>query len=124
MLRFQASVHGGEQATASSLTVTFDGALAALAALERLFIEPDGSFVWRGQAPDGKPWQVDGNLFDGDNRLAFAELKGFCQENELNSLLAAFGWPDAKLVFQLQHRGVFVGEEEFRRLAATEAGAV
>jgi hypothetical protein len=124
MLRFQISVHGCEHSAASSLSVTFDDALAVLAALDRLFIEPDGSFVWRGTSPDGELWQVDGNLIDGGDRLAYVELKGCCPEKEFDSLLAAFDWPEARLVFQLQQRGVFVGKEEFRRLAATEAGAI
>lgn len=88
-----------------------------------MFIEADGSFVWRGEEK-GEPWQVDGNLIDRGDVLAYVELKGFCPEPQFDELLRALGWPQTTLVFQLPRRGVFLSEEEFRRLAATGAGAV
>jgi hypothetical protein len=88
-----------------------------------LFIEPDGSFVWTGEA-DGEPWQVDGNLIDRGDFLAYVELKGRCPEKRFNELLAAFGWPQSPLAFQLPRRGVTLNETEFRELAARSAGAV
>src|SRR5438105_2476433 len=105
MLRFQVSVHGEN---AGPLNVTFDHAFAALAALDRLFIEPDGSFVWTGLAAPSEPWQVDGNLIDRGDALANVELKGRCPEDRFNLLLRALGWPEATLVFQLPQRGVFL----------------
>jgi hypothetical protein len=122
MLKFQISVHGSDR-DAAGLPATFDEALAALVRLDRLFIEPDGSFVWAGATADGEAWQVDGNLVDRGECLAYVELKGVCPEAQLDSLLAALGWPKAGLAFQLQKRGVFLGEVEFRRLARTGEGA-
>ena len=106
------------------MPVSFDAALAALEALPRLFIEPDGSFVWAGPAPDGQPWQIDGNLIDRGDCLALVELKGSCPSQQLDQLLKALGWPQAGLVFQLTQQGVFVDEAAFRTLAATAAGAI
>ena len=124
MLKFQTSVYGGSAATAEPLPVTFEQALAALEQLDRLFIEPDGSFVWRGSVSGGGAWQVDGNLIDRGDCLAYVELKGCCLAEQFDMLLAAFGWPTAKLMFQLPQRGVFLEEAEFRRLAASAAGAI
>ena len=124
MLTFHALILGGEQATRASLSVAFDHACAMLTRLPRMFIEPDGSFVWRGNSADGRPWQVDGNLIDQGDVLAYVELHGCCPAEQFDLILAALGWPEAKLVFQLPRRGVFLAEGKFRRLAASAAGAV
>jgi hypothetical protein len=108
----------------ATLSVTFEAAQAHLASLSRLFIEPDGSFVWRGTDSMGREWQVDGNLIDRGDVLAYVELKGCCPADRFDELLTALGWPEQPLVFQLPRRGVVLDEEEFRRLATTEAGAV
>ncbi len=98
--------------------------MAALLVVPRLFIEPDGSFVWAGAAENGESWQVDGNLIDQGAALAYVELNGRCPEARLDELLAVLGWPDEKLAFQLPRRGVFLTEEVFRQMAATQEGAV
>jgi hypothetical protein len=123
MLKFQISVHARDR-DAAGLPVTFDEALAALERLDRLFIEPDGSFVWTGVTADGGAWQVDGNLIDRGESLAYVELKGVCPEAQFDRLLSALGWPKAGLAFQLQKRGVFLDEASFRRMASTSEGAV
>jgi hypothetical protein len=110
-------------ASDAALTVSFDAALAELAMLPRLFIEPDGSFVWTGET-DGQPWQVDGNLIDRGDFLAYVELKGRCPEERFNQLISAFGWPRLPLAFQLPRRGVTLHEAEFRALAAGDPGAI
>jgi hypothetical protein len=124
MLRFQASIHGSNGQIPGSLTVSFDQSLKALHCLSRLFIEPDGSFVWPGATEDGERWQVDGNLIDRGDCLAYVELGGWCPEKQFDELLAVFGWPGESLVFQLRQSGLLVDEQEFRRRAATEIGAV
>jgi len=104
--------------------VTFDDAQAMLAKFDRLFIEPDGSFVWAEVAGDGQGWQVDGNLIDQGDCLAYVELKGRCPEERFEQFLTALGWPGVPLVFELTRRGVVVDEQEFRRLAVSQVGAV
>jgi hypothetical protein len=121
MLKFHCSIHGG--APAAPLSVSFDAALAELGLLPRLFIEPDGSFVWRGATAEGAAWQVDGNLIDRGDVLDYVELKGVCPSERLDEILRALGWPAVPLTFQLSRFGVFLREEEFRRQAATPAGA-
>jgi hypothetical protein len=124
VLKFHIAIRGGAVGEIAPLPVTFDHALAALEQLDRLFIEPDGSFVWAGTLPDGTPWQVDGNLLDRGDCLAYVELKGRCPEPHLNQILETIGWPNAPLAFELTRQGCVVAEDEFRRLAATQAGAV
>src|SRR5215210_2293586 len=55
------------------MACTFEEAAARLAKLPRMFIEPDGAFVW--VSPQGEtPWQVDGNIYDRAGALAFVDL--------------------------------------------------
>jgi hypothetical protein len=125
-LRFQVSVHGIPPASvaSTSLAVSFDSAFVQLSLLARLFIEPDGSFVWRGTDAGGSEWQVDGNLIDQGESLAYVELKGNCPEEQFDELLRTLGWPQQALAFQLPRRGVLLEESEFRRLAASDEGAI
>ena len=109
----------------AGLPITFERAAGALAQLPRMFIEPDGSFVW--VSSEGQPaWQVDGVLYDRGQRLAYAELKGSCTAASLDELLAALGWPRTALAFALVQHGVVLGREDFRRVAraARDAGQV
>lgn len=56
-----------------AMTSRFDDVAAALATADRLYFEPDGSFVWAG--PD---WQIDGMIYDRDCVLQYADIKGHC----------------------------------------------
>jgi len=101
---------------ASPLPLSFEGAAESLTKLPRMFVEPDGSFVWTSS--QGQPnWQIDGNLFDREGRLLFVDLKGSCPADELSNLLSCFGAPATPMMFQLLREAVFVGEAEFRRYA-------
>jgi hypothetical protein len=122
MLTFQGLITGSSPV--GHLPVVFEQVYNELSRLDRLFIEPDGSFVWTGATADGQIWQVDGNLVDQGERLAYVELKGSCPEEQFDRLLSALGWPDVELVFQLQRRGENLDEAEFRRRARTDAGAI
>jgi hypothetical protein len=123
ILVFQVIVEGGVPER-TALSVSFEAALARLEAFSRLFIEPDGSFVWRGADANGREWQVDGNLIDRGDVLAFVELKGCCPVERFDEFLTVLGWPNQPLAFQLPRRGIVLDEVEFRRLAATKAGAI
>src|SRR5262245_32769330 len=124
MLTFHASICCDQPENLSPLSITFDQATAALQQLDRLFIEPDGSFVWTGSMVDGQPWQVDGNLIDRGDALAYVEVKGCCPPEQFDHLLTVFGWPRAKLAFHLPQHGTTLNEVEFRCLAASDKGAI
>ena len=104
----------------AGLPITFDEVVQVLAQLPRMFIEPDGSFVWVAPQEE-QTWQVDGVLYDRGQRLAYAELKGFCPLGPFNQLLAALDWPRTELAFALVQHGVVLGEEDFRRIAFAHA---
>jgi len=98
------------------MAIGFDDALARLAALERLYVEPDGSLVWTSPR-EGLRWQVDGNLFERDGRVLLVDLKGTCPPDGFDRLLAAFGWPGQAVMMELVQAGVFLDDADFRRHA-------
>jgi hypothetical protein len=105
-------------ALAHPFSLTFEQAVEALERLERMFVEPDGSFVWvSSSGADDARWQIDGNLFDRNGRLLMVDLKGSCSEAEFDRLLSAFGWPATPVMFELIREAVFVDEDEFRGYA-------
>lgn len=94
----------------------FEDTVETMSVWPRMFVEPDGSFVW-ASSQNGDRWQVDGNLYDCQELLQFIDIKGCCPEQEFDRLLGAFGWPTLRLMFQLTPEAVFLEEAEFRRLA-------
>jgi hypothetical protein len=102
-------------ALAHSFSISFEQAVEALERLERMFVEPDGSFVWVSSDANSDRWQVDGNLFDRNGRLLMVDLKGTCTEAEFERLLSAFGWPETAVIFELTREAVFLDQAEFRR---------
>ena len=98
------------------LAVGFDAALERLASLERMYVEPDGSFVWTSRR-EGLSWQVDGNAAEREGRVLLVDLRGSCPPPEFDRLLAALGWPGLALVFQLVRPAVFLDESTFRKHA-------
>ena len=103
----------------AAIACTFEAALQALRQLARMYCEPDGSLVWVSRH-DEPSWQVDGNLYDRDGSLIFVDLRGSCPAEEFDRLLACFGWPKTKLMFQLVREAVFLDEAQFRKYAEEE----
>jgi hypothetical protein len=107
---------------ATTFDCSFEAAREQLSRLERMFCEPDGSFVWVSSREE-TPWQIDGNLYDHNERLLFVDLKGCCPREAFDRLLMALGWPGTKLMFQLTREAIFLDEAEFRRLAEARGSA-
>jgi hypothetical protein len=82
------------------MSCSFEETLAQLSRLERLFIEWDGSFVWRGHGPAGD-WQIDGMIYDHQDAVQWCEVKGTCPLPNWHRLLNCFGWPEQSLVIHL-----------------------
>jgi hypothetical protein len=101
---------------------TFEEVETALSRCERLFFEPDGSFVWRSSAHES-PWQLDGMVYDRGGRVLYLELKGTCPDERLDELLTALDWPRTSVMFQLVREAVFLDEPTFRRLASATAAS-
>ena len=98
------------------MVIGFDEAFGRLARLERMYAEPDGSFVWTSPS-EGPWWQVDGNAVEKDGRVLLVDLKGSCPAAEFDRLLGAFGWPRQAMMMQLVRPAVFLDEPVFRRHA-------
>lgn len=110
-----------ETLTASSegaalFDVTFETACERMARLPRMFIEPDGSFVWTGTSATGERWQLDGNLFDRADRLCYVDCQGQAPPEALDAFLACLGWPATPVLFEHVTAGVLLDEPAFRRL--------
>lgn len=101
----------------AALPVGGDECLQRLGSLPRLFVEPDGSFVWVGGSEDAA-WQVDGQVHERDGCVLSVDLKGRCPEPEFDRLLAALGWPTRPVMMQILRAGVFLDENAFRGYAA------
>ncbi|HEY4311516.1 MAG TPA: hypothetical protein VGN12_18860 [Pirellulales bacterium] len=106
-----------QEALSTCFRVTFEEASAALAQLPRLFIEPDGSFVWVSSSANNA-WQLDGVLYDRDERLLFVDVKGSCPPEAFDQFLTALSWPETDVMMQLTREAVFVDEPTFRAFAA------
>jgi hypothetical protein len=105
---------------AEPMGTSFEDASAALEKLERMFLEPDGSFVWVSPQSDLR-WQIDGVLYDRAGRLMFVDLKGDCTEEALDQLLSALCADKKPLMFQLVREAVFLDDEQFRRACEVES---
>jgi hypothetical protein len=97
---------------------TWEDAATRLECLPRMIFELDGSFVISGDDADGRRWQVDGHLFDFEDRLHRVELHGHCPPAAFDELLRCVGWPDQKLAFEMVREGTTLDEELFRRAAS------
>jgi hypothetical protein len=105
---------------ATPFDLSFEEVYFALERLPRMYIEPDGSFVWTSSV--GKTsWQLDGVLYDRAQRLLHVDLKGTCPSEVLDRLLMALGWPARAILFEVVREGVFLEEAEFRRYASGNA---
>lgn len=95
------------------LSVTFDEAYERLETLPRMFLEPDGSFVW--VSPHGQPdrWQIDGNLQDAGPQLHSVILLGQCEAKWFGQLLSCFRKTQETLGFELVQAGEYLSETEF-----------
>jgi hypothetical protein len=109
-------------ALANPFALTFEETVTNLERLERMFVEPDGSFVWvsptAGTGQEDPSWQLDGNLYDRNGRLLLVDLKGNCTPVAFDELLGCVGWPATGVMFELAREAVFLAEAEFRNYAA------
>ena len=78
-----------------ALETSFEDAAARLEQMPRLYLEPDGSFVW---TQSGGEQQIFGMLYDAANQLQYVELRGCCcRENWQRLVTAIRGATEHKL---------------------------
>lgn len=97
-----------------SFEMTYEAFAEILAKVPRLFLEPDGSFVWVSNSDPSH--RISGQITDDGSSVLYLELRGRCDWDELTVVLAILGWPDIKLAFQLLPEAMLVLEDQFRTL--------
>jgi hypothetical protein len=102
----------------SNLAVSFEVAVRQLESLPRMFIEWDGSFVWRGDcenstAGESSQWQLDGMVYDHLGAIQYLELKGCCTQTAWHQLLTILGWPEQPLIIHHVDEGRFESLDTF-----------
>ena len=99
--------------------LSFEEVAQRLTELPRMFLEPDGSFVWVIDDFD-RQYQLDGSLYDDGVRMLHVELKGTFDSTALDTFLSRLGWPTQSVIFQLVQQGIYLSEGEFRRFAFSD----
>ena len=97
------------------MSCSWEEAFENMRGLERLFPEPDRSFMWVGFHGD-REWQLNGMIYDRNDRIQWCELKGSCPFPEWEKLLRCFGWPRQKLVVQFPRDQFFAYPEDLEIL--------
>jgi hypothetical protein len=105
------------------LEISFEEAAERLSALPRLFLEPDGSFVWVGDDSQKHRWQIDGVLWDGGHRLHHVELKGCCPGTAFDQLLHALHADPPTLLVLFMRQAVWLEVQEFKQFWCDAQGA-
>lgn len=109
---------GRSPAAVGPLAVTFDALVERLSATEGVFVEPDGSFVWRT-----REGQVDGQIQDGRTGIDHIQLRVRCSHKMWDRLLRIIGPPAQPLLVQLTEEGILLTAEQFRqRLVDSQMG--
>lgn len=97
--------------------VSFEAVFAELEAWPRMFIEPDGSFVWVGvvRNDDGAntSWQLDGHLYDRDGSMLFVELQGNCPRESLENLITSLRIAHHELCVEQRREGTTLAWAKF-----------
>lgn len=119
----------------ASFATTWEQVAAAIEQLPRVIFELDGSFVYSGTIEpseflspnldrrESRRWQVDGHLFDFDERLHRVELRGRCPQDAFDALLRCVGWPSLPVAFESVIEGDTLDEQQFRQRASIAARA-
>ncbi|TWT98238.1 hypothetical protein [Stieleria varia] len=81
---FHVHLSAGRRAS-DEMSLSFEEAQQRLSELERLYFEPDGSFVWAGAG-----FQVFGMLYDAAGKLQYVELRGKCTLAAWRRLIECF----------------------------------
>ena len=112
---FHIVLHAGDpmESVDSKFGCSFEQLTESFEKLPRMFLEPDGSFVWVIEI-EGSRFQMDGLLTDDGSNLLNCELKGTCEKSIWEQFLGTLGWPTQSVVVQLVQSGTFVSESEFR----------
>jgi len=96
----------------STFDMGFDEFFEKMNCMKSMFMELDGSFVWRGGEGDNA-WQVDGVASERNERVAFLEVKGAGSRTEFKQILELLDWPEQSVRFELPRQGTRCTAEQF-----------
>ena len=103
---------------AAGMALSFEEAAERLQRLPRMFLEPDGSFVW--VSPAAEPaWQLDGVLYDRNGHLQFIDVRGEFTAESLAAFLEAIAGSQP-VMFQLAREALFLDEDAFRTVCLVQ----
>jgi hypothetical protein len=102
------------QANAMSFELSYEELSDRLNRIDRLHLEPDGSFVWVN-AVDVKQ-RINGQITDNGKRVMFIEMRGCCVRSGMEPIVRQLGWPEVAVSFQLQPEALLVDGEQFLSL--------
>jgi periplasmic divalent cation tolerance protein len=109
---------------AGPLKVSFEQLADEMTPWPDMHFEMDGSFVWVSSERDnaGAPlWQVDGMIYDRNDRVQYVELKGICNKKAWIELVSVFDPTCADsavsdpLVVYLVKESTWILESDFRK---------
>jgi periplasmic divalent cation tolerance protein len=99
------------------MQVTFEAVADVLSRYPNLHFEPDGAFTWGSierRTKDLRMWQLDGMIYDRENRIEFVELKGNCDRATWQAFTQVLsGVEYGRLVVQWIDQGIWISETEF-----------
>ncbi len=88
------------------LQMSWEDAFEQLSRLPRMYIEPDGSFLWTGETamqPHSSPhaWQLEGTIYDDGRAIQYVDILARCPLSTWEIFLDAIGETFDSVTLQL-----------------------
>ncbi len=103
----------------SPMSVNFENVADILSRYPNLHLEPDGAFTWGSverRSQHERLWQLDGMIYDRENRIEYVELKGNCDRAAWEAFTQVLsGVECVPLVVQWIEQGLWISEPDFRK---------
>lgn len=97
--------------------MSWESALERLSRLPRMFVEPDGSFLWNGDDKFIGHWQLEGTVYDDGRVVRTVELLGHCSLDNWQTFLEAFETTCSSIIIELVDENRIVAGEWLREYA-------
>jgi periplasmic divalent cation tolerance protein len=102
----------------SPISICFEELAERLKRLPNVHMEPDGAFTWGSlerRSTLERTWQLDGMIYDRDNRIEYVELKGNCDRATWEAFTGMLsGVECSRFVVQWIERGLWINEPDFK----------
>ena len=102
----------GEAGTvATGFSKSYETVAESLAEIPRLYIEPDGSFVWVSSEDVAR--KINGQVTDDGSQVMFVEFRGRALQKDIDPILSTLRDPVTDLQVQLLPGGEIIDESAF-----------